>query len=89
MSATLPTTERLARALEKAGAPREMIDAARRERYDDFKSPSPTPIMDLVRTARMLGLREIARRAMDGEFDATREESEEWFRTEGRHLLGL
>lgn len=72
------TTERLAQALEAANAPKAMVTAARAGCYDDFQSESPTPIMDLVRDAKAAGLHGIARRAMDGDFDATREESEAW-----------
>jgi hypothetical protein len=61
--------ERLAEALTKAGASPSMIEAAARGRYADFESHSATPISDLVYDCRTLGLDEIARRAMDGEFD--------------------
>jgi hypothetical protein len=60
---------RLAQALMEADAPADMIDDATRGRYADFESDSATPIMDLVRDCRRLGLNEIATRAMDGEFD--------------------
>jgi hypothetical protein len=60
---------RLAQALMEANAPAVMIDDATRGRYADFESDSATPIMDLVRDCRRLGLNEIATRAMDGEFD--------------------
>lgn len=82
MSAT-STKERLATALEQAGAPAPMIHDARRGRYDDFTGDSPTPIHDLVRDARACGLAGIAERAMAGEFDGTREEAEAWA-AEGR-----
>lgn len=82
------TTERLAKALEAANAPKAMITAARAGCYDDFKSESPTPCMDLVRdlyeAARQLPnhdrnlLLRVAQQAKNGEFDATREESEAW-----------
>jgi hypothetical protein len=63
------TTDRLAEALRQCGC------------YDDFKSESPTPIADLVRDCRANGLPDIAERAIAGEFDATREESQAWART--------
>lgn len=72
------TSERLAAALEAANAPKAMVTAARAGCYDDFKSESPTPIMDLVRDLRQCGLTHLADRAIAGEFDATREESEAW-----------
>jgi uncharacterized protein (UPF0264 family) len=62
--------ERLVAALTEAGADQKMIDYAAMGGYDDFESQSATPMMDLVRHARMKGLTDIANRAMDGEFDA-------------------
>jgi hypothetical protein len=86
---TEPTTERLARALEAADAPKAMVVAARVGCYDDFKSESATPCMDLVRDLMQAAretweqplrgnLIKLAQRAKLGEFDATREESEAW-----------
>mgnify|MGYP001613988739 CR=1 FL=1 len=74
----MTTNARLAQALEAANAPKAMVTAARAGCYGDFTTESATPIMDLVRDAQRAGLPAIARRAMDGEFDATREESEAW-----------
>ena len=65
-------------ALIGAGAPSEMVDRARRGEYDDFESDSTPPIADLVAHARAAGLESIARRAREGEFDATKEEAEAW-----------
>lgn len=62
--------EKLAAALIEAGAPEYMVNDARRGRYDDFESSSATPIMDLVRDCRVRGFDDIAKRAMNGEFDA-------------------
>lgn len=76
----MTTNERIAKVLEAASAPKAMVTAARAGCYGDFTSESATPIMDLVRDAQRAGLGGIARRAMDGEFDATREESEAWAR---------
>jgi hypothetical protein len=89
MENKLPTTERLARALEVANDSRlaQMIERARDGYYDDYKSKLATPITQLIHDLRSLGLEALARRAMDGEFDATLEESGEWFESEGRHLI--
>lgn len=84
---TIPTTEKLARMLEEAGAPREMIGAARCGRFDDYKSISPSPITDLVHMAEQYSLHDIAELAKAGEFDSTQEEAEAWFEAEGRKLL--
>lgn len=83
----LPTTERLAIALEKADCPAEMIARAREGYYDDFKSPLATPIVQLVNDLRVLGHESLVQRAINGEFDATPEESEAWYQAEGRDVV--
>lgn len=70
------TKDRLVAALTEAGAPKVMITAAAAGCYDDFESESATPQHDLVRDCMDRGLTELARRAMDGEFDGTKEEAE-------------
>ena len=75
---TQPTTERLALALEEAGAPASMVRKARAGHYDDYQSNLAMPIAQLVVDARRAGLSDIARRAADGDFDATKEESDAW-----------
>jgi hypothetical protein len=82
-----PTTERLATALEAAGAPPGMVDRARAGYYDDFKSELATPCIQLVADLRAAGLDELAARAIDGEFDGTPEESAAWFEAEGKDYL--
>ena len=84
----IPTTKRLADALRQAGAPAEMIARAQAGAYDDLKSQSATPILDLVNDYRRAGLNAIASRTSDGEFDAAPWESEEWAHSpEGQMLL--
>ena len=75
---SIPTTERLARALEAAGAPQDMIARARGGYYDDFKSQEIFPIRTLVEHANLHSLYDIAERAKQGEFDGTKEEGDEW-----------
>lgn len=75
---TEPSSERLAVALEAAGAPAEMVQAAREDYYHDFKSPLPMPEMQLLQDARRLGLTSIAEGVLDGEWDATKAESDAW-----------
>jgi hypothetical protein len=82
-----PTKERLAEALEQAGAPQHMVEKARSGYYDDFESPLAMPIRELVSDAVACGHRDIARRAKHGEFDATEAESDAWLEREGRALL--
>ena len=81
----MKSKERLARDLTAADAPAEMIRAAMEGAYDDYESDSPTNIIDLVRACQKHGhhnpkLIEIARKAMDGGYDGTPEESEAWAR---------
>lgn len=86
----MKTKEKLALALEAAGAPSGMVRDARAGRFDDFESPSATPTIDLVELAMQYGLHEIARRAREGEFDCTREESEAWASSQtDPELVGL
>ena len=61
--------EKLAAALREASAPAEMIERAARGYYGDSTSPLTFPITELVKDAQAAGLNDIARRAMDGEFD--------------------
>lgn len=83
----MKTKERLAAELEKANAPEWMIKNARNGQYDDFESSSGSPIMQLVSDCSKVGLTELAIRAADGEFDATKEEAEAWYQREGKSLL--
>jgi hypothetical protein len=74
--------------LEAASAPQAMINQARKGYYDDFKSDLATPIVQLVQDARKAGLEGIAERAMNGEFDATKEESDAWAESpEGQEVM--
>jgi len=79
--------EKLARALEEAHAPAQMVERARAGQYDDFLSDSATPIINLVRDLQLVGLHELANRAMNGEFDGTKEEADAWYQAEGKDLL--
>lgn len=82
------TTEKLAVALEEERAPKSMIRRAREGHYHDFLSPLAMPIHELVNDARRYNLTRIAKRAMNGDFDATKEEPDEWARSEeGRQTI--
>lgn len=87
----LSTKERLAADLRAAGAPAFMVYKALDGAYDDYESPSATPIIDLVRACLATGkpaLRAIADAAKDGKYDGTKAEADAWFQREGRHLGG-
>ena len=78
---TIPTTEKLAQALEAANAPAWMIEKAREGYYDDYKSHLAFPEMQLHHDAHVAGLESIKAAVEAGEFDSTKEESEEWARS--------
>lgn len=76
--------EKLAKALSDFNAPQEMIQKAREGYYSDYDSPLTFPCQQLVLDLHKLGLKELASRAVNGEFDATKEESDEWYEKEGK-----
>lgn len=76
------STEKLVDALVEAGASDPLVAQARASRFHDFRSDSATPIVDLVFQLRLEGLIGLAERAMDGEFDATKEEADAWASSE-------
>lgn len=82
MTEQIPTTEKLAAALEKAGMPVAIIVAARTGFYDDFHENGHTfPQMALVNALTAVGTpaaRAFRKRAIDGEFDAQKWESDAW-----------
>ena len=85
------TTAKLAKALaDIPGVPKEMIQRAVDGYYHDFLSPLTFPEIQLVTDLRELAslpatpaasrplLRDTAQRVIDGEFDASKEESDAW-----------
>lgn len=83
----MSTKERLITALINANAPQSIVNKARAGYYDDFESTIATPIQALVSDLRDVGLNDLAARAMDGDFDSTKEEAETWFKREGKDLF--
>lgn len=95
------TTAKLARALEAIpGVPEDMIGRARDGFYHDYLSPLDTPEIQLVTDLRELAslpamprnsrplLRALAKAVIDGDYDASREEADEWARSaEGRETM--
>lgn len=89
-------TEKLVAALRAAGAPPALIARAERNEFHDFKSQSATPCIDLAQALAeaMLAdmgnaaLERVRKDAMDGAFDASKEESDEWAASpEGRATI--
>ncbi len=64
-----------------------MEKAARAGRYDDYEGTTATPIIDLVNDLKQTGAYDLAKRAMGGEFDGTKEEADEWYQREGKNLI--
>jgi hypothetical protein len=95
------TTAKLARALELIpGVPPAMITRAREGYYHDYLSPLETPEIQLVADLRELAalpatpresqdmLRAMAKAVVNGDYDASKEEAEEWAQTnEGRATI--
>lgn len=87
------TKDFLAQELEKAGLP-EMAERARQGMYHDFLSPLDFPELqldaDLAKAAKRgnEAAVELRRRHWNGEFDASKEESDEWAASpEGQEAL--
>lgn len=85
-----PSSERLACELDRAGFT-DLAARARHDEFHDFKSPHAMPEHVLVAELRRLKLpaaEALARRVIDGDFDATVEESEAWAKSpEGREAF--
>lgn len=79
----LPTSERLAQVLHAEGL-LEMESKARAGYYDDYMSPLATPIVQLVKDLSAVNREDLAKRAMNGEWDGTREEAEAWMKGQTR-----
>jgi hypothetical protein len=83
------TKDVLAAELHKAGL-HDMAMRAGQGYYHDFMSPLATPCLQLaadlakVGTPQAMALRD---RHLNGEFDASKEEGDEWFQREGKHHL--
>jgi len=86
----VPTTQKLAEALKKVGAPEVMIQKALRGDYDDFKTKSTTPLNDLMKDAIAANLgSDFYSRIIGGDFDAQDWEAEEWAESpEGKRAIG-
>lgn len=89
---TAKTSEFLATELDKAGLP-DLAIRARRDEFHDFLSPHTFPELTLVEALRIAGTPEaiaIRTRVIDGEFDASTEESDDWARSpEGQEMLSM
>jgi hypothetical protein len=87
------STEKLVRALREAGASQRLLARARADEFNDYRSRHALPQHELLAAARAEGLEGICQSVINGEFDATVEESDMWAASpEGqeafRELLG-
>lgn len=79
--ATKATAERLAAAIREVATERRHFKLAERAangEFADFGDAHVCPITECYRLCRQVGLHSIAERLADGEFDASKEESDEW-----------
>ena len=84
--ATRATAERLAAAIREVATElrhHKLADRAARGEFADYADPPPgadwiCPITECHRLCWQYGLHQIAARLADGEFDASKEESDEW-----------
>lgn len=79
--ATKAAAERQAKAIwEVASEPRHFRLAERAEQgeFTDYADTHACPITELHRLCRQYGLHALADRVANGEFDANKEESDEW-----------
>lgn len=60
----------------------KLADRAEAGEFTDYADTHACPITELYRLCRQYGLSELAARVADGEFDATRDESDEWMKSQ-------
>jgi len=77
----IPSNERLARYLEAEGVT-QLVKRARDGEFSDFNSPHVMPQHKLVDLLKKLCRPDIAKLVIDGVFDATMRESDEWAKAE-------
>ena len=83
------TKDILAAELYKAGLD-DMALRASQGYYHDYISPLATPCIQLAADLAAVGTPEamaLRTRHLNGEFDASQEEGEEWFKREGKYHL--
>lgn len=64
----------------------QMIQKAKDGYYSDYDSPLELPNLQLKKDLEALGLTKLIQRHLNGEFDATKEESDAWYEREGRAI---
>lgn len=87
------STAKLVEALEKEVQTRKMVEIlekAKQDYYHDYVGEAELPQIELVNDLKAASAsRRIIKRVVDGDFDGTKEESEEWANSpEGRSVFG-
>ncbi len=77
----LPTSERLANALDQAGAPPSLVNNARSGLYDLLKSPYTFPKMALLSDLRRYQMNNFCTRVLLGEFEPSHTEVLAWIKS--------
>lgn len=83
--ATKATADRLAAAIKEYnpnGKHDKLMARASSGEFADFGDMHACPITELHRLCKKYGLHELAERVANGEFDASKEESDEWAASE-------
>lgn len=78
------TADRLAAAIREVATERrhhKLAERAATGEFGDYADTHVCPITELHRLCRQYGLHSLADRVADGEFDASKEESNEWARS--------
>lgn len=78
------TADRLAAAIREVATDRrhhKLAERAATGEFGDYADTHVCPITELHRLCRQYGLHSLADRVADGEFDASKEESDEWARS--------
>lgn len=82
--ATKATADRLAAAIREVATEQRhfrLADRAEQGEFADYGDLHVCPITELHRLCRQYGLHSLAERIANGEFDASKEESDEWARS--------
>lgn len=88
--ATKATAERLASAIRESATEQRhhrLADRAATGEFADYGDAHACPITECYRLCRQYGLHAIAERLASGEFDADKEESDEWMRSESGQAI--
>lgn len=82
--ATKATADRLAAAIREVATEQRHYRLAERAatgEFADYSDAHACPITECYRLCRQYGLHQVAERLASGEFDASKEESDEWARS--------